>query len=289
MIRDELDSRECMLSCEVFPPKKEDAFTKVFNVLDSIAECDPAFISVTYGAGGSNAGKHLEISSYIQNKLNIETIAHVTSVGFNRKDLDDELDLLEKEGVFNILALRGDRPQDMTDEKYNSREFEHASDMVKYIRETDRKFCIAGACYPEKHFEAPDKLTDIFHLKQKIDAGCDFLISQLFFDNTFFYRFLELAARNDINVPIHAGIMPITSATQLGHTVSLSGTSVPKKLADIIARYGDDPEDMKKAGIEFAVDQALDLAKAGVHGIHVYAMNKPELCREIFSAVRENF
>ena len=285
MITDILSSKNLMLSCEVFPPKKEEDFTKVFGILDEIASAKPDFISVTYGAGGSNVGKNVEIASYIQNKCKIESLAHMTSVGYDRAHLAEGLEKLKSEGIVNILALRGDRPKDMTDERYNSREFEHASDMIPFIKEHG-SFCVAGACYPEKHFEAPDELTDLKNLKIKASSGCDFLISQLFFDNEYFYRLQDNADKIGIKIPMDAGIMPITSARQLGTTVTLSGTSVPKELSDIIAKYGDDKEDMKKAGIDYAIRQAIDLADHSVHGIHVYAMNKPELVKAIFNAVR---
>ncbi len=290
MIKINTETREPVLSCEIFPPKKESSFPGVYEIVDRIAALDPAFISVTYGAGGSNSGKQLEILDYIQNSTKTEALAHITSVGFNREQLEEGLKKYEEKGIMNVLALRGDRPKDMTDEQFYSREFEHASDMMSYIRSSGRtadRVSIAGACYPEKHPEAPDKPTDIFYLKKKQDMGCDFLISQLFFENTLYYRFLDHAGKNGITIPVHAGIMPITDSNQLGRTVTLSGTSVPKKLSDIIAKYGDDPEDMKKAGIDYAVNQAIDLFENGVHGIHVYAMNKPELCEAIFKAVRE--
>lgn len=291
MIKTDDSKGNCTLSCEIFPPKKESSFPKVYEIVDRIASYDPAFISVTYGAGGSNSGKQLEIVDYIQNKTDTEALAHITSVGFGKEELEAGLSRFEEKGIRNVLALRGDRPKDMSDERYGSREFEHATDMIKYIRSSGRsadKLCIAGACYPEKHPEAPDKPTDIFHLKEKQDAGCDFLISQLFFDNSFFYRFLEYTEKNDITIPIHAGIMPITDANQLGRTITLSGTSVPKKLADLCANYGDKPDEMKKAGLDFAINQAVDLASNGVYGIHVYAMNKPDLCEAVFKAVRES-
>ena len=289
MIRENVEDRNCVLSCEIFPPKKDSSFPGVLETVDRIAALDPAFISVTYGAGGSNSGKQLEILDYIRNKKGIEALAHITSVGFNKEKLDEGLRKYEEKGIANVLALRGDRPKDMTDEQFNSREFEHASDMIKYMRSSGKtadKLCIAGACYPEKHPEAPDKPTDIFYLKEKQDAGCDMLISQLFFENTLFYRFLDHAGKNGITIPVHAGIMPITDSNQLGRTVTLSGTSVPKKLSDLIAKYGEDPDEMKKAGIDYAINQALDLRDNGVHGVHVYAMNKPELCEALFNALR---
>ena len=285
MIKKTIEENKLTLSCEVFPPKKDDDFAKVFQVLDRIAALSPDFISVTYGAGGSNAGKNVEIASYIKNNCHIESLAHMTSVGYSREKLKEGLAELRSHGIENVLALRGDRPKAMTDEEYNSREFEHASDMVSFIKEQG-DFTVAGACYPEKHFEAPDMLTDLQNLKKKVNAGCDFLISQLFFDNEYFYRLVDNARKIGINTHIDAGIMPITSARQLGTTVTLSGTSVPKELADIIAKYGENPEDMKKAGLDYAVRQAIDLADHDVDGIHVYAMNKPEYVEEIFAAIR---
>lgn len=288
MIREEQINERPVLSCEIFPPKKADSFPGVFKIVDKIAALKPAFISVTYGAGGSNSGRQLEIVDYIQNHSRIEALAHITSVGFNKAALEKGISDYEDKNIRNILALRGDRPKDMTDEQFDAREFNHASDMVSFIRSSGRnkdELCIAGACYPEKHSEAPDRLTDIFYLKEKQDAGCDFFISQLFFENTIFYKFLDYAGKNGITIPIHAGIMPITDAGQLGRTVTLSGTSIPKKLADLCAKYGDRPEEMKKAGTDYAVNQAIDLKQYGVHGIHVYAMNKPELCEAIFEAL----
>ena len=284
MIKNLFNANKLILSCEVYPPKKEDEFEKIFDVLDRIAALSPDFISVTYGAGGSNVGKNVEIAAYIK-KLGIESLAHITCIGYSRTNIDEGLARLKEVGVDNVLALRGDIPKGMSAEDFKSRDFEHASDMIAYIKELGG-FGIAGACYPEKHFEAPDSTTDLMNLKRKVAAGCDFLVSQLFFDNSFFYRLVDNASRIGINVPIDAGIMPVTSAKQLGTTVTLSGTSIPKSLSDIIAKYGDSPEDMKKAGIDYAVRQAIDLADHGVHGIHVYAMNKPGLVSEIFDAVR---
>ena len=284
MIKDLFAKKKLILSCEVYPPKKEAEFEKIFDILDRIAESEPDFISVTYGAGGSNVGKNVEIAAYIK-KLGIESLAHITCIGYSRANIDDGLAKLREVGVNNILALRGDLPKGMTEEQFKSRDFEHASDMIEYIRERS-SLCIAAACYPEKHFEAPDSTTDLMNLKKKVNAGSDFLISQLFFENDFFYRLQENASKIGIQIPMDAGIMPITSAKQLGTTVTLSGTSITKELSDIIAKYGDDPEDMKKAGIDYCIRQSIDLADHDVHGIHVYAMNKPELVSEIFNAVR---
>lgn len=275
-------NKKTHLSFEVFPPKKEEEFDNVYQILKQLKELNPDYISCTYGAGGSRAGKTIEITSFVQNELKIDAIAHITCVGFTREDLRKNCEALQAAGVNHVLALRGDRPKTMTDEQYNSREFYYAVDLVRYLKEhTD--LCISGACYPEKHFESPSFEEDLRHLKEKVDAGISSLISQMFFDNDYFYRFLEKARALAINVPIHAGIMPITTAKQLGTTVSLSGSCVPKKLADLIAIYGENKEDMRKAGIEYAVSQIHDLKEHGVDGIHIYSMNKVKTTTEICS------
>lgn len=272
------------LSLEVFPPKKDEEFDNVYQLLKEFSRLNPDFISCTYGAGGSRAGKTIEITSFIQKELQIDAIAHITCVGFTKEDLDKNCAALKDAGVSHVLALRGDRPQSMTDEQFNQREFYYATDLVHYLKEhTD--LCISGACYPEKHFESPSLEEDLRHLKEKVDAGVSSLISQMFFDNDYFYRFLDKARALDINVPIHAGIMPITTAKQLGTTVSLSGSSVPKELADIIATYGENKEDMRKAGIDYAVRQIRDLKEHGVDGIHIYSMNKIKTTAEICSMI----
>lgn len=273
------------LSFEVFPPKKDGEFEAAFEVLDSLGKLSPDFISVTYGAGGSRSKKTVEIASYIQNTLHIDALAHMTCVGCKKDALLQVYEDLKAGGVKHVLALRGDRPKDMSDEQYESRDFAHANDMITFLKgNTDLQ--IAGACYPEKHYEAFSKKTDLEYLKIKQDAGAEFLISQLFFDNDTFYDFCEKATKTGITLPICAGIMPITSAKQLGTTVSLSGSSVPKPLADMIATYGDNPEDMRKAGIDFAIRQILDLQQNKVDGIHIYTMNKPKMAAEIVAAVR---
>lgn len=272
------------LSFEVFPPKKDGEFEKAFEVLDALGALSPDFISVTYGAGGSRSGKTVEIASYIQNTLNIDAIAHMTCVGNRGEQLLEVYRALQENRVSHVLALRGDRPRDMSDEQFAARDFAHASDMIAFLRrETDLH--IAGACYPEKHFESFSLESDLNHLKEKQDAGAEFFISQLFFDNDFYYSFLEKAARKGITVPICAGIMPITSARQIGTTISLAGSSVPKALADIIAAYGENPEDMRKAGIDYAVRQIRDLRENGVGHIHIYTMNKPKMAAEITGGI----
>lgn len=273
------------LSFEVFPPKKEGEFEQAFAVLDELGKLCPDFISVTYGAGGSNSKKTVEIASYIQNTLHIQALAHLTCVGNTAAQIETVVQELKLHNVNHVLALRGDRPRDMTDEQFASREFAHASDLMHYLKEQSHLH-IAGACYPEKHFEAPSLDTDLDYLMEKQNAGAELLITQLFFDNDFFYRFHDKAIQKGITIPICAGIMPITTQKQIGTTVSLSGSSVPKAMADMIAKYADSPEDMRKAGIDYAVRQILDLKEHNVDGIHIYTMNKPKMAAEIVAAIR---
>lgn len=284
MIRDLLKNKQT-LSFEVFPPKKDGEFEAAFETLDKLGALQPDFISVTYGAGGSRSKKTVDIASYIQNTLHIDALAHMTCVGSKREALLEVYEALRKANVSHCLALRGDRPKDMTDEQFLSRDFAHASDMMEYLKKhTDLH--MAAACYPEKHYEALSMEADLDALKQKQEAGAEFLITQLFFDNASFYRFREECARKGITIPICAGIMPITTAKQIGTTVSLSGSSVPKALSDIIAAYGEKPDDMRKAGIEYAISQIKDLQKNGADGIHIYTMNKPVMAAEIVQAIR---
>lgn len=285
MIKECFQQKRPVISFEVFPPKKEDDFANAFTVLDSLSELHPDFISVTYGAGGSKSKKTVEIASYIQNQLHIPALAHLTCVGSRRQDIDTIAAQLQENGISHVMALRGDRPADMSDEIYDGREFTHASDLIRYLS-SNTSLHMGGACYPEKHYEAATMEEDLQNLRKKCEAGVEFLISQLFFDNESFYRFLEQARAAGIQAPISAGIMPITTPKQIGTTVTLSGSSVPKKLADIIASYGDDPADMRKAGIEYAIGQIQDLKDSGVDGIHIYTMNRPKVAAEILAGIR---
>lgn len=279
-----INEQKNTLSFEVFPPKKDGEFESAFQVLDSLGLLKPDFISVTYGAGGSRSGRTVEIASYIRNHLGIDAVAHMTCVGSRKEDLLRVAESLGEHHVEYVLALRGDRPRDMSDEQYASRDFAHASDMMEFLKKNTR-LRMAGACYPEKHYECFSMESDLNNLLKKQQAGAEFLISQLFFDNDYYYAFLEKACRKGITIPICAGIMPITSAKQIGTTVSLSGSSVPKALADLIANYGDSKEDMRKAGIDYAIRQIRDLQENGVKHIHLYTMNKPKMAGEIAKAI----
>lgn len=284
MIKDIFTTKKPTLSFEVFPPKKDDEFESVYATLDKLSALQPDFISVTYGAGGSRSKKTVEIASYLQNNLHIEALAHMTCVGNKREDIDKVCEELAAANVNHVLALRGDRPAYMTDEQYESRDFAYANELVSYLK-SKTSLQIAGACYPEKHFEAMSKRADLARLKDKVECGCDFIITQLFMDNDVFYEFQENCQTAGISVPICAGIMPITSAKQVATTISLSATSIPKAFSDLVAKYGDNPEDMKKAGIDYAIKQILDLKKFGADGIHIYSMNRPKTTEEIVRAI----
>lgn len=284
MIKDIYQPGKTVFSFEVFPPKRNDDIYDIYKTLDQLKTLNPDFISVTYGAGGSNSKKTATIASYIQNICEIEAIAHLTAVAMNSEFLIDFLDKLRQKGVCNVLALRGDRPRDMSDEDYNNRTFLHASDIIQIIHEHS-DLCVAAACYPEIHPESETRESDLHYLKEKVDSGVNFLITQMFFDNERFYEFRELARKSGINVPISTGIMPITSAKQLGTSVSLSGTSVPTKLSSMVAKYADNPNDLRKAGIEYAVEQINDLIENDVDGIHIYTMNKAATAIDIMKQV----
>jgi methylenetetrahydrofolate reductase (NADPH) len=284
MIRNKYTGEQVEFSCEVFPPKRDDDMYEIFQTLDAMEGLTPDYISVTYGAGGSNSKKTAKLSAYIQNVCDVEALAHMTAVGMTRDTLTERLEELKKKGVKRILALRGDKPKLMSDEEFENREYRYASDLIRGIKDFGG-FRIAAACYPEKHPESPDVETDIRYLKEKCDLGVDELITQMFFDNEKFYQFLDRLKEVGVTVPVHAGIMPITKVNQLGTSVSLSGSSVPTELSNLIAKYSEDPEGMRRAGIDYAVRQIEDLLRHGITGIHLYTMNKADVTKEIYEAV----
>lgn len=270
-----------VFSFEIFPPKKDGSIETVYNTLDELTDLKPDFISVTYGAGGTQPGcSTREIVSIIKEKYHTESIAHLTCVNSAKSDIDRVIEEFKAHGIENVLALRGDINPDIEPKK----EFLHACDLIAYMKErTDLSF--SGACYPEGHPEAPSLDEDIANLKRKVDAGASHLMSQLFFDNDYFYRFLEKARSAGINVPIEAGIMPCVNAKQIQRMVTMCGASLPHKFTRLIAKYGDSPEAMRDAGIAYAVDQIIDLAANGVDGIHLYTMNNPYVARKISESV----
>lgn len=281
MIKDLFHKNRPTYSLEVFPPKKDTDITTIYDALDQFKELHPSFISVTYGAGGTTSENTFAIASYIQNQCGIEALTHLTCAAIPDKlFLTNFLTNLYRNGIRNILGLRGDQPRDMSDEQFAARYYDHASDLIQDIKETF-PFSVAGACYPEVHQEAASLEEDIAHLKIKVDTGVDFLISQLFYDNESFFRFLDAARNAGITVPILPGLMPITSTGQVKNIVGLSGTKMPKQLLDLLERYKDSPDDLKKAGLDFSKKQMEELLAHGVDGIHIYSMNKVEIAKYI--------
>lgn len=282
MIKDLFHKNRPTYSLEVFPPKKDTDVSVIYDALDEFKNVHPNFISVTYGAGGNTAENTFAIASYIQNQCGIEALTHLTCAAIpNKLFLTNFLTNLYRNGIHNILGLRGDKPLWMSDEQFDSRYYEHASDLITDIKST-YDFSVAGACYPEVHQEAKDLQEDIKNLKIKVDKGVDFLITQLFYDNDTFYHFLDEVRKAGIEVPVLPGLMPITSASQVNNIVGLSGTKIPKELADAIDKYKDSPADLKKAGLDYSKKQMEDLLKHGVDGIHLYSMNKVEIAKTIF-------
>lgn len=279
-IRD-LFEKGTVLSFEVFPPKRQSSIDTIYNTLDELCSLKPDFISVTYGAGGNTADlSTCEIASAIKNKYGIEALTHLTCVNNTREDIDIILGKLKDNNVENILALRGDINPDIVAKD----DFKYASDLVKYIKENSN-FSVSGACYPEVHVEAKDSIDDILNLKKKVDAGAEHLISQLFFDNSAFYEFVEKARIAGINVPIEAGIMPVVNKKQIERMVSLCGASLPAKFSKIMQRFENNPEALRDAGIAYAIDQIIDLVSNGVQGIHLYTMNNPYIAKKISESV----
>ena len=280
-ISDKFQKGKCVFSLEIFPPKRDMPPDTVYKTIDSLVKLSPAFISVTYGAGGTSGDNITgEMAEYIKSR-GVDPAAHLTCVSNTKADIDILLDDLKAKGIENILALRGD----INPERPPKHDFEHAVDLVRYIRKHG-DFHISGACYPECHTDAASFPEDICHLKEKVDAGVTHLMSQLFFDNEAFYRFLDMARCAGINVPIEAGIMPVTNKKSIERMVSITGASLPAKFTRIMARYENDPEALRDAGIAYAVDQIVDLISSGVDGIHLYTMNNPYVAEKIYSAVQ---
>lgn len=269
-----------ILSFEVFPPKKTSPIESVYGALEELCSLKPAYISVTYGAGGTAADNTCAIAAKIKHDYNIEPIAHITCVNSSKAEVEASLDSFKANDIENVLALRGDIVPDMEPKT----DFKYASELTVFIKKKGG-FHIAGACYPEIHPEAKDEVSDIINLKKKVDAGAEFLISQLFYDNRTFYEFEKRCRLAGINVPIEAGIMPVINTKQIQRMVSLCGASLPAKFVRIMNRYENNPEALREAGIAYAVDQCVDLIANGVSGIHLYTMNNPYVARRITEAV----
>lgn len=277
-IRDLITQDKATLSFEVFPPKKDTDFADVEAAALGIAAFKPDYMSVTYGAGGSTKGHTIQLAREIQEKYDVPTIAHLTCVCASKEGIKTALADMKNAGIENILALRGDIPKNYDGQVFA--EFSHASELVELIKETG-DFCVGGACYPEVHPDSANKHEDIIGLKKKVDAGCDYLTTQMFFDNNIFFNFMYRIREAGINVPIIPGIMPITKRVQVGNAVKLSGCNVPERFKSIVDAFGDTEAAMRQAGIAYATDQIIDLMANGVKHIHVYSMNKPEVAAGI--------
>ena len=277
----EIFKNKTVLSLEIFPPQRTASVDIIYKTLDELQCLKPDFISVTYGAGGSATNTAtLEIASAIKNHYGIESVAHLPCINLDKDEVLNMLEGFKQEGVENILALRGDVNPSLIPKK----DFRYASDLILFIKENG-DFNIIGACYPEGHNECPSLVEDIRNLKIKVDAGTDQLITQMFFDNSYFYSFRERACIAGINVPIEAGIMPVVNKKQIDRMVSLCGVKLPKKFVTMMERYENNPPAMRDAGIAYAVDQIVDLMAQDVDGIHLYTMNNPYIAQKIYTAI----
>ena len=274
-----LKSDKPCISCELFPPKAGSELQNALKIVDEIAVIKPHFMSVTYGAGGTSAGQTLAIAQAVE-EHNIPALAHLTCIDATEAKIDDMLGNFRKAGVQNVLALRGDAVTS------GVRDFAHASDLMRKISASG-DFCIGGACYPEGHPEAGSLDNDIENTKKKIEAGCEFLVSQMCFDNNIMYNYMYRLLRNGIDVPVVAGIMPVTNAKQINRICELSGTKLPPHYRAIVERFADDPQALMQAGIAYALGQIIDLIANGFKNIHVYTMNKPEIIRGIMKNLSE--
>lgn len=269
------------LSFEVFPPKTETAFESVKSATEEIAELKPSFMSVTYGAGGGTSKYTLDIAKSIKELHGVPTIAHLTCVSSTRETVKKKISEIREAGIENVMALRGDIPAGMENEDRSRWDYTHAVDLVRELKEANPDFCIGGACYPEVHPESINQIEDIRRLKEKVDAGCDFLTTQMFFDNNLLYNFLYKIREAGITVPIIPGIMPITNKNQIERAIKLSGSFMPRRFVSLVDRFGHDPAAMKQAGIAYATDQIIDLYANGITNVHVYSMNKPDVAAKI--------
>jgi len=276
-----LNNDAITVSCELFPPKAGAELERVESILAATAQLKPDFISVTYGAGGSTSKRTLELVTRLQKHYQVPSIAHLTCVSSEKDDIAAMIREFRENGIENILALRGDIPQDA--DFPHPRRYLHASDLVADIRamEGGGDFCIGAACYPEGHVESATREEDIDHLKNKVDMGVDFLTTQMFFDNSVMYHFMYRLLAKGITVPVVAGIMPMTNGKQIKRSCELSGAVLPPRFKGILDRFGDDPAAMKQAGIAYATEQIIDLIANGVNHIHIYTMNKPEVAAKI--------
>ena len=280
----DLLTRETLsLSFEVFPPKTEMAFDSVKIATEEIAKLRPAFMSVTYGAGGGTSRYTLDIAKNIKELYDVPTLAHLTCVSSTRETVRQKIGEIKAAGIKNIMALRGDIPAGMENADRSHRNYQHAVDLIAELKAADQDFCIGGASYPEIHPESKNQKEDIRFIREKVDAGCEFLTTQMFFDNNLLYNFLYKIREAGVTVPIIPGIMPITNANQVERAIKLSGSFMPQRFKSLVDKFGGDPAAMKQAGIAYATDQIIDLYANGITNVHVYSMNKPDVAAKIQS------
>ncbi len=283
-IKDILNKKKT-LSFEIFPPKKElEDLNKVFKTIDCLKELQPDFISVTYGALGNNRSSTIEIANYIQNNSSIVALAHLTGGPSSYQEIEDILVEFKKQNIDNILILRGDAPIDCSVPYLHN--FKYASELHKYISQKNIKVCLAGACYPEGHSESSGLLEDLKYIKLKEENGADFFISQMFFDNNYFYRLIKEARKMGIKSPILAGIMPVINSKQITKMTKMCGVTIPLELKNLLERYNDDPQAMREIGINYAAHQIIDLLSNDIDGIHIYTMNNANLAKEIVGRIK---
>ena len=283
-INELFSQKKTVVSFEVFPPKPDSPFETVLEAVEALHVLKPDFISVTYGAGGSTGGvSTVEVAEFLKNDLNVEPLAHMICMGSDKAKAAQLLNQLNAAGVRNVLTLRGDR----TPTRPESPDFAHASDLAQFVWQTQPEFDIHAACYPEGHPEAATLAQDVANLRFKQEAGATHLLTQLFFDNMHFYRFLNLARRAGITLPVSAGVMPIVKRSQIERTVALSSASLPSEFTRMISRYQDDPESLYAAGIDYAVQQLRDLIEGGADGVHLYAMNDAKVAAAVYEGIKE--
>lgn len=280
-----LKKNKITLSMEVFPPKTSTAFETVNKAVREIAALKPDFMSVTYGAGGGTSKHTVKIATDIKKQYGVTSMAHLTCVSSSEDTVKNQIEVIRDAGIENILALRGDIPAET--EFPMPGQFKHASDIVHQIKNIAPDICIGGACYPEGHPEAYDKTVDIANIKKKVEEGCEFLTTQMFFDNSIFYNYLYRLREAGIFVPVIAGIMPITKKVQLARSIQLSGCCVPAKFKSIVDWFGAEPQKMQQAGIAYATEQIIDLFANGIKNVHVYTMNNPEVALGIQNNLSE--
>ncbi len=280
-IIDILNRKNMSLSFEVFPPKKETGFESVKKATEAIAESRPAFMSVTYGAGGGTSQYTLDIAKNIMEKYQVPMLAHLTCVSSSHETVAERIRAMKAAGIRNVMALRGDLTPELLESDPSTWSYRHAVELIRELKEADADFCIGAACYPEVHPDSPNQREDILHLKEKVDAGADFLTTQMVFDNNLFFNFLYKLREAGVTCPVLPGIMPITNANQVEKAIKLSGSFMPQRFKSLVDYFGSDPEAMKQAGIAYATDQIIDLYANGITNVHVYSMNKPDVAQAI--------